>query len=57
MELNEDRYIGDGVYASYDGYHLVLRTGSHTSVDNVVYLDAQVRDALREILEKMECTS
>jgi hypothetical protein len=25
------RYLGDGVYASFDGYHVWLRTGSHTN--------------------------
>ncbi len=24
MILLEDRYIGDGVYASFDGYHIIL---------------------------------
>ena len=24
MSVLEDRYIGDGVYASFDGYHIIL---------------------------------
>ena len=34
-------YIGDGVYASFDGYHLTLTTGHHDPVDadNIVHLE------------------
>jgi len=55
MEIGEKRYIGDGVYAEYDGYHLVLTTGSplHEKPENRVYLDTQVRNALRQILNKI----
>ena len=52
MEIGEQRYLGDGVYAEYDGYHLVLTTGSslNEKPENRVYLDTQVRNALRRIL-------
>ncbi len=52
MEIGEQRYLGDGVYAEYDGYHLVLTTGStlKEKPENRVYLDTQVRNALRKML-------
>ncbi len=34
-------YLGDGVYASFDGYHVVLRTEG-----NLIYLEPAVMDAL-----------
>lgn len=27
-------YLGDGVYVTFDGYHIWLRTGAHDSDDN-----------------------
>lgn len=33
-----DSYLGDGLYASYDGYHFVL----YTPQGNTVYLDPNV---------------
>lgn len=31
MAEREHEYLGDGVYASWDGWQIWLRTGSHTS--------------------------
>ncbi len=55
MEIGEQRYLGDGVYAEYDGYHLVLTTGSslNEKPENRVYLDTQVRNELRRLLNKI----
>lgn len=39
-----DRYIGDGVYASFDGYHVNLAVNNHDNI--VVYLDPHVITAL-----------
>lgn len=50
MEINEARYIGDGVYAAFDGFHIILMTDSVTNPTNKICLDTQVRNALRELL-------
>lgn len=55
---NWSLYLGDGVYAAFDGYHVVLTTGADVSrnPDNTVYLDAQVLaafDAYRLRLSKL----
>lgn len=43
-ESENERYIGDSVYVSFDGYHFKLRTGD---VNNqVIFLDPSVMDAL-----------
>ena len=43
-----ERYIGDGVYADFDGYHIVLKTdrenGWHT-----IYLEPSVMSALMDM--------
>lgn len=33
MAESEHEYLGDSVYASFDGYHIWLRTGSHDNSD------------------------
>jgi hypothetical protein len=42
------RYLGDGVYAEFDGYVIILRTGSHIQdeADNEIILDNDVTNAL-----------
>lgn len=42
------RYIGDAVYANYDGYQIWLRTGSHQSTESLIALDPNVLVALCE---------
>jgi hypothetical protein len=39
------RYIGDGVYADFDGYHVVLTTERENGV-HLIYLDP---DVVREL--------
>lgn len=39
-------YIGDGVYASYDGYHLVLTTEDGISAYNTICIEPEVWRAL-----------
>lgn len=47
METNK-QYIGDGVYASFDGYHIVLDTGN-----DIVYLKDLVYAALVEYARRL----
>jgi len=48
MEMTKENsdYIGDGVYAGFDGEGIWLYTGSHDYPDNRVYLEPQVLDSL-----------
>ncbi len=39
-------YLGDGVYAYYDGLGVWLHTGSHDDPDNRVYLESSVLNSL-----------
>lgn len=44
-KLVQDSYLGDGVYASFDGYHVWLDTRAQHPV-NRIGLEPQVLDAL-----------
>jgi len=35
-------YLGDGLYASFDGYQICLMANSHTAPTDTVYLDPSV---------------
>lgn len=42
----EKQYLGDGLYADFDGFHIVLTAENGISATDTVYLDAEVYDAL-----------
>ena len=44
-------YLGDGVYASFDGYHIVLTANIPTT--DTIYLDSHVAEALVEYINKL----
>lgn len=46
--MSHARYIGDGVYAQFDGHRLVLTTGSHLKgeCDNLIALEPRVIESL-----------
>jgi hypothetical protein len=47
-DIIEPRYLGDGVYASFDGYHIWLQTDSHLEHEatNRIALEPEVFTAL-----------
>ena len=54
MEMTKENsdYIGDGVYAGFDGMGIWLYTGSHDHPDNRVYLEDFVFGALIKFAER-----
>lgn len=44
----EPRYLGDGVYAVFDGYHVLLRLGSHDNTTGQIALESEVFDAVKK---------
>jgi len=46
-------YLGDGVYVSYDGYHIVLTTSTGGEPDNTIYLDHYVSTQLVEYMKRL----
>jgi hypothetical protein len=43
----EERYLGDGVYASYDGYHIWLDTRAQIPVNRIALEPGVVGEFLR----------
>jgi hypothetical protein len=57
-------YLGDGLYAEYDGYQIELYASNGVTKTNIVYLDSHVLhaflnwiEALKENKDEMEETS
>lgn len=46
------RYIGDGVYVSFDGYHVAISLNDHLATP-VVHLEKEVLDALTKYGQEM----
>lgn len=47
-KMRNPEYIGDGVYAEFDGFGIWLRTGDHRveACENEIYLEPDVLQAL-----------
>ena len=50
-EIVKREYLGDGVYASYDGFHVKLEANIPTT--DTIYLDPYVVSALKRYLNRM----
>lgn len=52
----DPRYLGDGVYASFDGYHIVLTAGHHDAAcaEHAIYLDPGTVEALDRYIESIK---
>jgi hypothetical protein len=53
MPNTEHEYIGDGVYASFDGYQVWLHLGSHDSPP-LIALEPNVMAALVRYAERID---
>lgn len=47
-------YIGDGVYAYFDGYAIRMTTENGISVQNEIYLEPSVLDAFMRFVERVK---
>ena len=54
--MDKNVYLGDGVYAEFDGYGVWLRTGDHRDelCDNKIYLDPGVMEKLYSVIRRMD---
>ncbi|MDY0200612.1 MAG: hypothetical protein RBR40_06455 [Tenuifilaceae bacterium] len=50
--IDYDRYLGDGVYASFDGYQIWLAANDHRN--KVIALEPEVYQALVAYAEKLK---
>ena len=53
METLPEMYIGDGIYVSYDGYQLRLRTPGFSRQDNELFLEPQVWKILVDYVQSL----
>ncbi len=49
--MSNKQYLGDGVYADYDGYMLILTTEDGENILNTIYLEPEVYVALTRYVE------
>ena len=45
-------YIGDGVYAEYDDYQVILTTENGIKITNRIVLEAEVLDSLDKYIKR-----
>jgi hypothetical protein len=51
--VNYEVYLGDGVYADFDGYHIVLKANDNQNPTDTIYLDPAVLRALSNYIERL----
>ncbi len=51
MLMKMKQYLGDGVYAAWDGFAIVLTTEDGISAQNTIYLEPQVVEALQRYIK------
>ena len=49
----ENEYLGDGLYARYDGYQICLMANSPTEPTDMVYLDPSVYANLQKFVNRI----
>lgn len=54
MREIEDEYLGDGVYASFDGYHICLDLRCQDNGATKIYLDPQVISSLEAYIKRVK---
>jgi len=53
MESLNEEYLGDSVYAFYDGYGIVLTTRNGAEASNTIYLEPSVVHSLDAFYSRM----
>jgi hypothetical protein len=54
MIMSNKVYLGDGVYANTDGYHVTITTENGISTTNTIHLDPEVMAALVSYQESLK---
>lgn len=52
--MNEKRYLGDGVYAEYNGFQIVLKTNDAYEPTDTIALEDSVFYALLDFAKSIE---
>lgn len=51
INIYDKAYLGDAVYASFDGYNIILETSNGLRATNTIYLDPMVFSELVKHVE------
>ena len=54
MTESKEVYLGDGLYASYDGYQIMLRAPRGFDVDHEVYLEPSTLQSFQNYIKELE---
>ena len=54
IEQKHSEYLGDSVYASFDGYHIMLTTDNGYGPTNTIFLEPQVLVALENYVKRLQ---
>jgi hypothetical protein len=54
---NKKKYLGDGVYADFDGYQIKLTAENGISATDTIYLEPAVLEALNRYVEALKTTA
>ena len=52
--IDNQKYLGDGVYVDCDGYHVILTTTDGMGRENKIFLDDTVVTRLKEYFEYLQ---
>jgi hypothetical protein len=52
--VKQKKYLGDGVYAEFDGYFVALTTENGVSITNTIYLEPDVYGNLCEFMNRLQ---
>ncbi len=52
--MEDETYLGDGLYASFDGFQYRLRAPQFHGPDSNVFLEPAVLKAFQEFVQKIE---
>ena len=55
--MDHKSYLGDAVYADFDGYHIVLTTENGLGTTNTIALEPPVLDRLLKYVEELKKAS
>jgi hypothetical protein len=53
-DIRSKTYLGDAVYAEYDGYRIILTTEDGISVTNTIYMEPGTLKALDAYVSRLQ---
>lgn len=56
-DFSQKSYLGDGVYACFDGHHVVLTVENGIQTTDAIYLDPHVLEALQRYVMNLKKAS